>query len=153
MARCRLVSVAACLLLASACGEDNLLEGSVSGDRPLTFDRVSIRLQESWLVITYFEDHPAGTEKVCKVVVDTTGLPSGEEVVLEGEEFIARVHLQRATFDDHGFPFIESGRLELDEFEVREGGDIAGEIFVLFETGQTLNARFQGVLTVVAVPA
>ncbi len=133
------------------CGTDDDLTGSVSELVPLEFDRVTVRLQDDWVIITYLRDLPDGTEKVCKLVVDTGGLPAGAQQ-LEGARFLKRVTLHRSTFAEDSFPIMASGELNFRDFELKEGGEIGGDFIILFETGHDLLGSFSGEALIQQVP-
>ena len=80
-----LIPVCTVLAMASvtACGEDdNLLEGSISEQFSLDFDRVRIRKQDFDLIIEYLKDITGGTDKVCKVVVDESVIAGNSKPLL-----------------------------------------------------------------------
>ena len=146
---CRLVPL---LVLCACTSGPAYLTGSIGETLPLGFDRARIRLQDAWLVVDYLRDHPSGTETVCKLVLDTDGLPSGTPLALAGEELVGRVGLQRSTFDDHGFPELTEGSLLFDPFELFEGGEVAGEFVLGFDGDRHLLGGVADRLSLVAEP-
>ncbi len=143
LASCRLLCIVAIAALATGCSDDNELSGSISESHSLAFDRVTVRLQDTWLILAYLRDRPSGTEKVCKLVIDTDGLPDGATTIA-GDEFFERVNLQRSTFADDAFPPIESGEIVFDELDLQPSGDVSGEFIIQFDTGHTLIGIFGG---------
>lgn len=129
--------------LAGGCAS-NSLEGSIGDTLSLDFDRVELRKQDAFLVAVYLRDSLRGTEKVCKLSVDTEGLELGGGPVIEGEEFLDRVGLQRVTFEHDAYPTVQKGRLRFDHIDFRDGGSAEADFLIVFEDSRTLQGVFIG---------
>ena len=140
----RRLAVFAAIVLATACGDGNSLEGSISDSFSLDFDRVRIRKQAPELLIEYLKKHDGGTDKVCKVVVNTEGMSLGGNTNIRGPTFLDRVTVTRVAATGGDFPDVDSGSMHFDTYEFRDGGDMKGRFDVLFVNGRTLNGDFEG---------
>lgn len=130
-------------LLAGGCTA-NSLEGSIGDTLSLGFDRVKLKKQDAFLVTEYLRDTLRGTEKICKLSVDTEGLDLGGGPSIEGEEFFDRVELQRTTFDYDAFPPVQKGLLRFDHIDFRDGGSAEADFLIVFEDSHTLQGVFIG---------
>jgi len=146
----RLVQLAVPLfLLTSAACPYSHLEGSIDSDLSLDFNQLRLRKQEANLLIEYLRETRDGSEKVCKVVVDTEGLelPAGGSFDLGEELFLDHVTLQRSTFEgDEQFPAMEKGSMPFEEIDFRDDGFVKGSFEILFEGSRSLKGWFEGYL-------
>ncbi len=133
----------AALLQTGACA-NNSLEGSIADALSLHFDRVRITKQEEFLVTEYLRDSLRGTERVCRLSLDTQGLdlPNGGSYAVEDDLFLASVELQRTTFENDRFPDTEHGHLRFDSLRFRDGGSAEGEFLFVFADSNTLRGSF-----------
>ncbi len=127
----------------AACGGGNSLEGSIEESFALDFDRVRIRKQDQALLVEYLHDVAKGTEKVCQVVVDTSGLELGDDTTIEGSVFHNRVEVNRVA-SGGDFPEVEDGELHFDTYQFEDGGEMQGDFDVVFVGGRTLHGEFEG---------
>lgn len=133
-----------CLAWSAACGSGgNSLEGSIGESYPLVFDRVEIRKQDDFLLIEYVKDLAGGTNKVCKIVVDTRDLDIDDDSTLRGDLFLRVVQVTRVAAQGGDFPVVQNGKIHFDRFEFRSGGHIQGDFEVVFETERTLSGSFE----------
>lgn len=132
-------------LLVSACPY-NQLEGSIDGTLALDFTEVRIRKQDDDLLLEYLRESERGSEKVCKVVIDTAGLELPAEGASEivDEDFLSRVNLHRSTFDNDAFPPMVSGKIHFDELGFKDDGKARGNFEILFEASRSLRGWFDG---------
>ena len=142
-----LVALLPALLLTTACGSGDTLDGSIGDTFSLDFDSVDIKKQDEYLLVEYRK----GADRVCKVLVDTTdlGLKDGSKV--SGEDFLDSVQISRVDASGQNFPDVDSGELELDDYEFKKGGKVSGEFSVVFENGRTLDGEFSGDVEEVAI--
>jgi hypothetical protein len=132
------------VVAATGCSTSSL-DGSIGDTMSLKFDRVKIKKQDVFLVTEYLRDTIRGTEKVCKLSLDTGGMDLDAGAPnLKAEEFLARVNLQRVTFDQDEFPEMEKGRLRFDHFDFRDGGSVEGDFLIVFVDSTTLQGLFIG---------
>ncbi|MFC1609446.1 hypothetical protein ACFL6C_00675 [Myxococcota bacterium] len=132
------------LIVVPACGPAHGLGGSIGESLSLEFNEVRIRKQEGFLITEYLMVSSQGTEKICKIILDTVGLDTDDSLVVKGEAFLQRVDLQRATLGNDNFPPKRSGELRLDDLDFRRGGRAEGDVLATFEDNQSLNAWFGG---------
>jgi len=128
--------------LAACGGAPNTLEGSVGESYSLDFSRVEIRKQDDFLLIEYLQDITGGTNKVCKIVVDTRGLTIKKDSTISGDLFLQVVEVSRVAAEGGDFPAVKSGKIHFDDFEFHDGGHIQGNFEVVFETNRTLSGNF-----------
>lgn len=140
------------LLVATAlggCAAENYLEGSVSKQLSLDFDELRLRKQSGFLLLEYVRRSFEAAETVCKLAADVTAVQGGD--TLEGQDFLQRVTLSRATIERTVFPDAVDGRLELDELDFEHGGKVSGTFYVLFENDLTLEGGFAGRLVEIQI--
>lgn len=135
----------------AGCGPVNELGGSIGQSYSLAFDEVQIRLQGGFLLIEYLNEVVGGTEKTCKIVVDTDGAHLGAGDALEGDAFRERVQISRVALTGGDFPKIERGRIGFEELSLRAGGPVTGEFEVVFAGDLGLHGKFAAAVTVVPV--
>jgi len=132
-------SALALLLGLVSCGEeDNYLDGSVQ--LSLGFERVTARLIEDDLSVSYLRDASGGVEKTAELVVEDVGpsLGSGFEAALGQENAV----VGRSVTDGSTFPDVVGGTLRIEE------GGAVGEVLrgtfgVEFLNGSTLRGGWR----------
>jgi hypothetical protein len=124
------------------------LEGSIDSDLSLAFTSSQLRKQDDYLLIEYLRESKAGTEKVCKVVVETRDLdlPGSGPFDLAEQRFLDHVELQRSTFDGDTFPAIDRGTLHFESIEFRHGGYARGSFDIFFVNTRRLEGWFDGII-------
>jgi hypothetical protein len=135
------------LLLGSAAAcSPNSLDGSIGDFISLDFDRVVLKKQETFLVAEYLKDTLRGTEKVCKLSVDTADLdlPDGGSYRIDEDAFFSHVELQRTTFELDSFPAIDKGRVSFGYIDFEDGGGVDADFLVVFVDSHTLRGIFAG---------
>ena len=151
------------IMLAGAvinCGSGgDSLSGSVSDFKywSLNFDYTEITLTDEGLQIKYLREVP-GTDTpdiVASVIVlrEGTAIQPDVEIDLgaygELDRFVRTTDDTGALVEDnHPFPGIESGTITFSKLSPTHGRPVAGEFFVLFLNGYTLNGKFSGNLIV-----
>ena len=145
----RSVLLATCALAAACGGPENKLEGSIGESYSLAFQRVAIRQQGDYLLIEYQRDAAGGTEKVCKVVLDTRGATLKADSSVTGDDFLARVTVSRVALTGGDFPAVERGSLHFDKLVLQDRGPAEGSFDVVFVGGYSLHGEFAGGVAVV----
>ncbi|MEK7703596.1 MAG: hypothetical protein AAB426_01445 [Myxococcota bacterium] len=137
------IMLASLAMTAVACGGPaSSLEGSIGESYPLAFDRVEIRRQDDFLLIEYLKDIAGGTNKICKIVVDTRDLNIKGDSNIRGPLFLDVVQVTRVAAQGGDFPAVKSGKIHFDTFQFRANGHIEGDFEVVFETDRTLSGNF-----------
>ena len=136
----RATALALLLLLATGCGLENSLGGSVSSLFPLTVARVDVLRNDEAIQISYFNNNGADIDLVARVTVALTGveLVPGARIPLEGEYDVGHprttVGHQRAGEPERLMAPVQRGLLILDS-----GGNpderTRGSFNMLFQTG------------------
>jgi hypothetical protein len=146
----RLLSSLLAALALSACGGiGNSLSGSIGESYSLDFDLAQIRKQDQTLIIEYLRRQAAGGDiKVCKIVLDTDGLPLDAGAIFncpnhDCTEFLKRLQVSRVASTGGDFPPLKSGQIQFQDYDFTNHGKISGELDVLFENGRTLHANFE----------
>lgn len=128
-------------VLATACGDPaNTLTGSISELLALEFDSVRIRKQGDTLLIEYLEGEQS---VICKVALDTSGLPLRDGAIINGDLFLQRVVIQRAAETSTEFPPVTGGQIKFERYQFQNGGTMDGEFDALFNNGRTLFGTFE----------
>lgn len=132
-------------LLAVGC-EDAALDGSLGEAYALDFDHVRGRLNPDGLAIEYVDVHGA-------VPVRVTLTSAPEDIHTGRYDLLTEGDVTGETYDGFTILRFSDGRLDLDTFELREGGTVAGSFSANFpvdttqgERTLTLNGRFDTVL-------
>ncbi|MBN2358549.1 MAG: hypothetical protein JXR83_03790 [Deltaproteobacteria bacterium] len=133
--------------LPAAC-QYNALEGSIDSELGLDFTGLQLRKQDDYLLIEYLRESQRGTEKVCKVVVQTRHLelPASGAFDLDGQRFLDHFELQRSTFVGDTFPAIDRGNLHFEAIEFRHAGYARGSFEVFFVNTRRLKGWFDGTI-------
>ena len=141
-----LLTCLASACLVAGCTPSYGLEGSIDEVLSLKYNQTRIRKQEPHLLIEYLLASAQGTEKICKIVVNTAdlSLPEGGDFDLSDDAFLEHVELQRTTFANDSFPAIRQGEIRFDDIEFSTGKRAAGEFNITFEDFSTLRGWFAG---------
>ncbi len=128
----------------AACGKpDNDLWGSLDQSFSLEFDRVDIVKQGFDLRIEYLRDIGEGTEKVCKVVLETENMKISGDSDIEDEVFMQRVTVEREAADGIAYPEVTGGQLHFDSYSFKAGGTMDGDFTAVFKNGLNLFGNFK----------
>jgi hypothetical protein len=142
------------------CGSgSNTLSGSVSDFSywNLVFDYTEITLTEEGLQIKYLRNVAGADEPdiVASIIVlrEGTAIVPDTDIDLgafgEVDRFVRTVDEGGALVEDsHPFPGIQSGTIKFSKLSPTHGRPIAGEFFIQFLNGYTLNGKFSGSLIV-----
>lgn len=134
-------------LLVALCGcASTSLDGSLSDQVPLAFDRVEIEHSATAIAVIYVKDLPrgGGYDTVLKVVAATkdVALDRASSIdLVEKLDGVPRGSVARAVADDarRDFPPLVRGRLSFDGV-VDAGKDASGTFTVLFDRGGSVGA-------------
>jgi hypothetical protein len=144
--------VAALAALIVGCGQaSNDLWGSIDESFPLEFDYVRVLMQDLALRVEYIKDLPGGSDKICKVIVNTGEAEIQDDTELQDEYFLSyTVTVQRSAATGGDFPDYESGVIKFDKYRFRDNGKIDGSFAVEFVNGRNLLGNFDGRIQVVS---
>jgi len=121
------------------------LEGSIGDDLSLNFDYIRIRSQDFFMAVEFIRESVRGSEKVCKLVVDTEELDlESSGYAVENEQFLQHVELSRTTYENDVFPEVKNGSLNFENFGMNGNDDVGGGFLVLFKDNRTLRGAFYG---------
>lgn len=126
----------------------NALEGSIDSELGLDFTSLQLRKQDHFLLIEYLRESKQGTEKVCKVVIETNhlDLPASGTFDLSEDLFLDHVELQRSTFSGDTYPDIDRGTIHFEPIEFKHGGTAHGSFEIFFVNTRRLQGWFDGTI-------
>ena len=119
--------------LGVSCSSSNWLEGTISKELSLEFDRVEAAFFGCTLRIEYKTERQFGTTVPCGLSIDSETVEVGE--LLDGQEFIDAVDVYRAAPYGGALPEGKSGWILIDEFQLDSGKPIQGEFRARLEKG------------------
>lgn len=135
----------------AACGQaPNDLWGSIDESFPLEFDRVEILQQNLALRIEYLKEVHGGTNKICKLTVDTDNIDISKGTEMRNEVFARHVTLERVASTQSSWPPIDGGKLKFERYHFKEDGRMDGEFTVVFDNGRNLNGTFDSRVKIIS---
>jgi hypothetical protein len=142
MSRVRCQAVLCSVLGLAACAPPNTLQGSLSELTPLTFEKVSVQVSSSILVLQYQHTPPGGGQAIPFQLVLTPppgqALAAGTKIDLAQmgtNEMPVAVCSREAPMDPrHNLPPIKVGELDLTS-NYSVGATASGEFHILFGEG------------------
>lgn len=142
--------VLALSMVAGCYNPPNSLEGSIDQSFSLEFDSVKIRKQDKDLLIEYIKELAGGgTNKVCKLIINTEDMPLADDTNITGETFLDRVRIKRVANTGGDFPPASGGEVRFDSYDFQAGGYIGGEFDAVFDNGHSLLGKFEGSVQIV----
>jgi hypothetical protein len=133
-----------CAAIMGCGGPGNSLSGSISESFSLDFDVVQVRKQDLALIIEYIKNVQGGTNKACKLVVDTSNLAITSNSNIKGDTFLKRVTVSRVAPTGGDFDKMKSGSMHFDDYSFKDGGSMAGTFDAIFDNGRTIHGSFEG---------
>jgi hypothetical protein len=134
-----------------ACGQaPNDLWGSIDESFPLDFDRVEILKQNLALRIEYLKDVHGGTNKICKLTIDTDNIDISDGTELRDDVFDRHVTLERVSSTQSSWPPLDGGKLKFQDYNFEEDGHMDGEFTVVFDNGRNLSGTFDGKVKIIS---
>ena len=121
-------------LATCACGKPNdWLEGSISRNFSLDFDKVAISRLGCVVRIDYIKDWPVGSTTPCRVEVDSGKAPLAPGATTDGHLFLDAVTVSRIALMGGDFPQVLTGQIHFVTVELSPGHAVTGSFKATFD--------------------